>query len=126
MNTKANSPEEICKLFRKHMANGDIEALLSVYDDEAVFMNKTGELKTGREGIREELMPFAKQKANFSYQIKRVIQSGDIALMHTYWDVPSPEGTRKQYAIEVARRQPDNSWRWLIGDPFTVGIPYPF
>jgi hypothetical protein len=22
---------------------------------------------------------------------------------------------------EVARRQPDGTWRWLIGDPFTVG-----
>jgi hypothetical protein len=25
------------------------------------------------------------------------------------------------YAIEVAGRQPDGTWRWLIGDPFTVG-----
>jgi hypothetical protein len=25
------------------------------------------------------------------------------------------------YAIEVARRQSDGTWRWLIGDPFTVG-----
>ena len=25
------------------------------------------------------------------------------------------------YAIEVARRQPDDTWRWLIGDPFSVG-----
>ena len=24
------------------------------------------------------------------------------------------------YAIEVARRQPDGTWRWLIGDPFTL------
>jgi len=25
------------------------------------------------------------------------------------------------HAIEVARRQADGTWRWLIGDPFTVG-----
>jgi hypothetical protein len=25
------------------------------------------------------------------------------------------------YAIEVARRQPDGTWRWLIGDTFTIG-----
>jgi hypothetical protein len=25
------------------------------------------------------------------------------------------------YAIEVARRQADGTWRWLIGDPYTVG-----
>ncbi|MGV8093500.1 MAG: YybH family protein [Mangrovibacterium sp.] len=118
---RAKSPEEICSLFQKYMAEGDIDALLGVYDDEAVFINQVGVLKKGKEGIREELMPFAKQKADFSYQIKQVIRSGDIALMHTYWNVPLPEGTKRQYAIEVARRQSDGSWRWLIGDPFTVG-----
>jgi hypothetical protein len=25
------------------------------------------------------------------------------------------------HAVEVARRQPDGTWRWLIGDPFTAG-----
>ena len=47
-------------------------------------------------------------------------QSGDIALMHTDWQVTSPQ-PMSTYAIEVARRQPDGTWRWLIGDPFTVG-----
>jgi hypothetical protein len=45
---------------------------------------------------------------------------GDIALMHTEWKVSSPQQV-SLYAIEVARRQPDSTWRWLIGDPFTVG-----
>jgi hypothetical protein len=36
------------------------------------------------------------------------------------WTVSGPQSTRV-YAIEVARRQPDGTWRWLIGDPFTVG-----
>jgi hypothetical protein len=26
------------------------------------------------------------------------------------------------HAIEVARRQPDGTWYWLIGDPFTVSL----
>jgi ketosteroid isomerase-like protein len=59
-------------------------------------------------------------KAIFDFNIKRVIQSGDIALMHTEWKVSSPQ-PMSVYAIEVARRQPDGTWRWLIGDPFTVG-----
>jgi hypothetical protein len=44
----------------------------------------------------------------------------EIALMHTEWKVSAPE-PMSVYAIEVARRQPDGTWRWLIGDPFTVG-----
>ncbi len=62
----------------------------------------------------------AAQKAIFHFRIKQVIQSGDIALMHTEWEVSSPQ-QMSLHAIEVARRQPDGTWRWLIGDPFTVG-----
>jgi ketosteroid isomerase-like protein len=116
----AKSPEEICRLFQQYMAEGDIDAVLSLYDSEAVFLNRSGELKKIGEGMREELAPFTAMKAIFDFNIKQVIQSGDIALMHTDWKVSSPEQMSVS-AIEVARRQPDGTWRWLIGDPFTVG-----
>jgi len=115
----AKSPEEICRLFQQYMAEGDIESLLSIYDPEAVFLTQSGELKRGQ-GLREQLASFAAAKAQFDFNIKQVIQSGDIALMHTDWKVSSPQ-QMFVYAIEVARRQPDGTWRWLIGDPFTVG-----
>ncbi len=116
----ARSPEEICRLFQQYMAEGDIDSVLSVYDPEAVFLNQSGEVKKGEAGLRQELDPFAARKAVFNFDIKQVIQSGDIALMHTEWKVSSPQ-QMSVYAIEVARRQPDGTWRWLIGDPFTIG-----
>jgi len=116
----AKSPEEICSLFQQYMAQGDIDAVLSVYDPEAVFLNQSGEVRRAGEELRQELAPFAAMKAIFEFSIKLVIQSGDIALMHTQWKVSSPQ-PMSVYAIEVARRQPDGTWRWLIGDPFTVG-----
>lgn len=116
----AKSPEEICRLFQQYMAEGDIESLFTIYDPEAVFLNQSGETKKGRQGLRQELAPLAAAKATFDFSIKQVIQSGDIALMHTKWNVSSPQ-QMSQYAIEVARRQPDGTWCWLIGDPFTVG-----
>jgi hypothetical protein len=33
----ATCPEEICRLFQRYMAEGDIEALLGIYDPEAVI-----------------------------------------------------------------------------------------
>jgi hypothetical protein len=39
--------------------------------------------------------------------------------MYTQWHLSEPE-PMKVYAVEVARRQPDGAWCWLIGDPFTV------
>jgi ketosteroid isomerase-like protein len=116
----AKTPEEICELFKQHMAAGDIESLLSVYDPDVAFLNQSRETKRGRNELRQELFPLAAAKAKFDFSIKQVIQSGDIALMHTEWNVTSPKPMRS-YAIEVARRQPDGTWRWLIGDPFTVG-----
>jgi ketosteroid isomerase-like protein len=115
----AASPEEICELFQQHMAAGDLDAVLSLYDSEAVFLNQQAESKSGQ-GLREELAPFAAAKATFDFHIKQVIRSGDIALMHTQWKVSGAGHSMSVYAIEVARRQPDGTWRWLIGDPFTV------
>lgn len=116
----AKTPEEICSLFQQYMAEDNIESLLSLYDPEAVFLNQSGEIKKGRQGLRQELAPLAAAKAIFNFNIKQVIESGDIALMHTEWRVSSPQ-QMSVYAIEVARRQSDGSWCWLIGDPFTVG-----
>ncbi len=121
----ATTPEEICALFKRYMAAGDIESLLSIYDPDVVFLNQSRETKRGRNELRQELLPLAAAKANFDFSIKQVIQSGDIALMHTEWTVSSPKPMRS-YAIEVARRQPDGTWCWLIGDPFTVSIHMKF
>jgi uncharacterized protein (TIGR02246 family) len=116
----ANSPEDICRLFQQYMAAGDLDAVLSVYDPEAVLVNRSGEVKQGRDGLRQELAPFAAMKTRFAFTIKQVIPSGDIALMHTKWQVSFPQ-PMSVYVIAVARRQPDGTWRCLIGDPFTVG-----
>lgn len=116
----AKEPAEICRLFRQYMAAGDLEALLTLYDEDAVFLNKSGEAKRGRAGIGEELAPFAAARASFEFSIKQIIANEEIALMHTAWSIRSTQ-EMSVYAIEVARRQPDGSWRWLIGDPFTVG-----
>jgi ketosteroid isomerase-like protein len=119
----AKSPEEICSLFRQYMAMGDIDSILDIiYDPDVVFLNQAGEAKRGREALRQEIAPFTAVKAIFDFNIKQVIQAGDIALMHTEWKVSFPHHQQiSMYAIEVARRQSDDTWRWLIGDPFTVG-----
>ena len=116
----AESPSEICRLFQKYMAQGDIESVLGLYEPDVVFMNQAGEAKRGTEELREELAPLAAAKTTFEFKIKQLIQAGDIALTHTEWNLSMPKQL-SLYAIEVARRQSDGTWRWLIGDPFTVG-----
>jgi len=101
------------------MAAGDIESLLSIYDPEVAFLSQSREVRNGKQEMRKELAPLAAAKANFDFDITQVVQSGDIALIHTKWEVSFPQ-QMSVYAIEVARRQPDGTWCWLIGDPYTV------
>ena len=106
------------------MAEGDLDAVLRVYDPDAVFLNEAGEPRSGLGALRTELAPLAAARADFQFTILQMVQAGDIALMHTRWSVSRPR-RMSMHAIEVARRQADGSWRWLIGDPFTVGRQAP-
>lgn len=115
----AKDPKDICRLFQQAMADGDLESALNLYDSEAVFVKQTGEVAKGKQALKAELAPLAGRKPRFDYNVKQVIDTGEIALMHTEWNVSGTEPLTV-YAIEVARRQPDSTWRWLIGDPYTV------
>ena len=79
------------------MSEGDVEALLNLYDAEAVLLNEQGETRQGRENLREVLAPLAAAQAGFTYNIRQIIQTGDIALMHTDWKVSAPQ-PMSQYA----------------------------
>lgn len=115
----AKTPEEICGLFQRFMADGDLEGVLSVYDIEAVFLNESCETTKSRDELRQALVPLAAAKTKFEFEIKQVVQAGEIALMHTRWKVSGAQ-PMTVHAVEVARRQNDGTWRWLIGDPYTV------
>ena len=116
----AKNPEEICRLFQRYMADGDLDSVLSLYDEDATFVKQTGDVTKGRRALKAELSPLSAKKPLFDYEIKQVVEAGDIALMHTKWNASGAEPITA-YAIEVARRQPDGTWRWLIGDPYTIG-----
>ena len=116
----AKNPEEICGRFQQYMADGDLDLVLSLYDEGAVFVRQTGEVVSGKQSLKTELAPLVARKPHFEYDIMQVVEAGDIALMHTEWNVAGTEPI-SAYAIEVARRQADGTWRWLIGDPYTVG-----
>ncbi len=116
----AKVPEEVNQLFIKSMKEGNLEAVLDLYDPEIAFVNPAGEIKRGKSAIREELKKFVESKQVFEFNIKRIVSNGDIALVHNNWEMITPE-KKSGYAIEVMRCQPDGSWRFFIGDPFTVG-----
>jgi len=106
----AGSPEEICRLFKQYMAASDIESLRTIYDPQVTFLNQSRKEKKGWQELKAELAPLAAAKTIFEYDIRQIIHSDDIALMHTRWKVQSLQ-PMSQYAIEVARWQSGGTWR---------------
>ena len=47
-----------------------------------------------------------------------VFTAGDLALIHTPWTLRMPDGSSPEGATaEVARRQSDGSWKYVIDNP---------
>jgi ketosteroid isomerase-like protein len=114
----AKTPEEICDLFRNHMGAGDLDSVMTLYDPGVVFLNAAGDEKRGEHELREELAPLAAARPVIDFEVRQVIRTRDIALMHTFWRFSTPR-PMSVLVTEVARRQPDGTWRWLIGDPYS-------
>ena len=121
----ARSPEQIQPLFREAFNAGDIDALMALYEPGASIEPEPGQLVEGAEGVREVLKGFLALKGAFTFDTKKVVQTGDLALLHGYWSLAGtgPDGSPVNLSgntTEVVRRQPDGSWLYVIDLPDDV------
>ena len=116
----AHNPEDLGQLFAQAMKSGDVEAVLALYEPGAGMTNQQGQVRSGIDTIRQDMAPFAAAKPDITIETDKIILAGDIALCHSRWSMtkPAPMSGR---AVEVARRQPDGAWLYVIDDPFTLG-----
>jgi uncharacterized protein (TIGR02246 family) len=117
-----HKPEDWSRQFVEHFNAGDLDAVMSLYEPEARFVTGSGETLVGRDAIRKVLGDLIEAKTQFQSRVVRTAIVGDIAQLYTDF-----EGTRvddagktipvRNKAIEVLRRQPDGSWKLIMGDP---------
>ena len=121
----ARTPEEVDHLFVKAMNEGDVEAMLALYEPDQVFVSQPGQpvVRGAGESLREKLRAFTKLRPQLKIEMKHVVEAGDIALYCCQWtmQVTGPDGQEQTLSgrdANVARRQPDGTWRILIDNPF--------
>ncbi len=108
----ARAPEDLSPLFQEANRAGNVDAALSLYEPEAVFPNSEAELREGIGAIREEAAAFAAAKPDLTHRVKRVMKSGDVALMYSAWQVTRPVDMSGR-ATAVVRQQRDGTCRFI-------------
>src|SRR5262245_53698793 len=106
---RALQPEDLDRLFLERANAGDVDGVVDLYEPDAVLAFPPGRLATGRSAIREVYVDLLVSRPRLTGEIRPAIRNGDIAITST---VRAGNAT-----VEIARRQPDGTWLWLIDQP---------
>jgi ketosteroid isomerase-like protein len=112
---RANRPEELPLVFRHHLNAGDLAGLLTqYYAPDAVYSPVPGVLLSGAE-LEASIARLVSLQAPIEVTVRHVLEGGDTALLVIDWTIPDAgmSGT----ATDVARRQPDGTWKCVIDNP---------
>jgi uncharacterized protein (TIGR02246 family) len=122
----AQKPEEVDALFEKCVNEGNLEALVDLYERQATLCIPPGQVAVGTEAIRTAL----KTMFDIGFQVKcnvtQTFTAGDIAATYNDWTGTAKgsngeEITFSGKAIEICHRQPDGTWKFAIDDPYARG-----
>jgi uncharacterized protein (TIGR02246 family) len=120
----ARTPEEVPRLWAETFSAGDLDALVALYEEhDAMLVPQPGEAVTGTDAIREALRALLALQPTFNLEVRKVLQTGDIALSFADWTLSGtgPDGEAIEMAAQtsdVVRRQRDGSWRIVIDNPY--------
>lgn len=110
---QARDPQDLERLLIARQWEGDVDGMAALYEPDAVLDRGEGRLTVGKEAIRAWFESFAATRKRFSSGNQSpAVVSGDLALTSTHL----PDGS---VTAEVARRQKDGTWLWVI-DRYSV------
>jgi len=122
-----DDPEDLHCVFAERVNAGDLEGLLALYENGAAFVAPHETNASGSDAIRarlEDLLAIAPEITPIS---SRSVIAGDIALLSNSSRITIGPGDGERAGLEgtsteVARRQPDGSWRYVIDDPASATV----
>ena len=116
----AQRPQDWVRFFQEYVNNGDIEKVLSLYEDSARVVPLHSKDSSGIDGVRQMLTGLIASGTQLRGEVTRTTIVDDVAVIYSDWVQTTKTGNTpeaRHKAIEVLRQQPDGSWKLIVGDP---------
>jgi uncharacterized protein (TIGR02246 family) len=123
----AKSPEDMIRVWTDAFNRGELDAIVELYEPEAVLARSSGPPIVGRAAIREAFTAFLATRPRMEATTRTVMSTADLALCYGNWSLrgTNADGTPRAISgksVEILRKQTDGSWRYILDDPFSTGV----
>lgn len=125
MTMQPATPQDVARAWGDAYAARDLEAMMGLFEDDAVWVSAEGDVVAGTEAIRDVFADFLAIDATYHADPPRVSRSGDLALLSGRWRLHGRDAGGEPVDItgrtaDVLRRT-DGGWRYVIDSPFGGG-----
>jgi ketosteroid isomerase-like protein len=96
----------------------DLDGLMALYAPEARLVLPDGSTANGTEAIREQWAGLLEMKGRMTVRSRYAIDCGDLAILSNEWSWTAGDQTMGAVTAEVARRQPDGGWLYVVDHPW--------
>jgi ketosteroid isomerase-like protein len=111
----AHRPEELPLVFRHYLNAGDLAGLMThYYADNATYAPVPGVVVAGDE-VEPAIARLVSLRMPIEVSVRHVLEACETALIVLDWSIPAAGMTGT--ATDVARRQPDGTWKCIIDNP---------
>ena len=110
--------QDIHPTVERTVDTGDVEGLVTLYAADASMVLPDGSTVTGREAIREVATQVVAMQGRMTVSTRYVIEAGDLAILSNEWTLTAGGESLSAITAEVARRQPDGGWLYVIDNPY--------
>ena len=120
-------PEQTVEQVTSALNQGDLDAAVALYEENAVLVARPGQVARGRSQVRQALEGFVALRPTLSITAAQVTESGDIALYISRWSLrgTDPSGalvTMNGESTDILRRQSDGRWLIALDNPWGVAV----
>lgn len=106
--------------YEEAMNAADLDAMSDLFDLEARVHLPDGVIVAGRDAVREVYAALFAQGASIRLTTRFGTEVGDLALLSCSWEGVSGGQKMSGVSAEVARRQADGRWAFLIDNPWAA------